>query len=222
MAQVDDTVRRSPWLGDAMLLRRLLGLVLRRIRLRQGRTLREVAEAAGVSVPYLSEIERGLKEASSEILAAVCRALRLRLSDLLEEVRLELLRLEPAVPGSPGVPAAPVAPLAPGPSAAPTRADAWRRRDAVAGSGRGCTASAPAAAWRSDAADGLIRPPHRAPGRRALPSRLNRPRRLDRHSGARRHRAPHPVRPGLRGWLVDRRCGPVSRPSWPGARPSGS
>jgi transcriptional regulator with XRE-family HTH domain len=70
--------------------------VLRRIRHRQGRTLREVADAAGVSIPYLSEIERGRKEASSEILAGICRALGIRLVDLLEEVRAELLRLEPA------------------------------------------------------------------------------------------------------------------------------
>jgi transcriptional regulator with XRE-family HTH domain len=77
------------------LLRRVLGNVLRRVRLRQGRTLREVAEAAGVSVPYLSEVERGRKEASSEILAAICQALGLHLADLLEAARDDLRRLEP-------------------------------------------------------------------------------------------------------------------------------
>ncbi len=76
------------------LLRRVIGGVLRRLRLRQGRTLREVAAAAGVSMPYLSEVERGRKEASSEILAAICRALGIRLSDLLEEARDDLRRLE--------------------------------------------------------------------------------------------------------------------------------
>jgi transcriptional regulator with XRE-family HTH domain len=78
-----------------MLLRHLIGAALRRARLRQGRTLREVADAAQVSMPYLSEVERGRKEASSEVLAAICRALGLRLSELLEEVRQDLTRLEP-------------------------------------------------------------------------------------------------------------------------------
>ncbi|WP_233559152.1 helix-turn-helix domain-containing protein [Micromonospora radicis] len=83
------------------LLRRVIGAVLRRERQRQGRTLREVAQAAGVSVPYLSEVERGRKEASSEVLAAVCRALDLYLSDLLEAVRDELRRVERRIPSAP-------------------------------------------------------------------------------------------------------------------------
>ncbi len=83
------------------LLRRVIGAVLRRERQRQGRTLREVARAAGVSVPYLSEVERGRKEASSEVLAAICRALGLYLSDLLEEVRDELRRVERRLPTAP-------------------------------------------------------------------------------------------------------------------------
>ncbi|MFB6397177.1 helix-turn-helix transcriptional regulator [Polymorphospora sp. 2-325] len=74
------------------LLRWAIGTVLRRTRHAQGRILREVAAAAGVSVQYLSEVERGRKEASSEILAGICRALDLPLVDLLEEVRAELLR----------------------------------------------------------------------------------------------------------------------------------
>ncbi|WP_304441280.1 helix-turn-helix domain-containing protein [Kineosporia sp. A_224] len=65
------------------LWRTVVGAVLRDERHRQGRTLRHVADAAGVSVPYLSEVERGRKEASSEILAAVAGALELRLVDLL-------------------------------------------------------------------------------------------------------------------------------------------
>lgn len=76
------------------LLRRVIGTVLRRIRLAQGRTLRDVARAAGVSLPYLSELERGRKEPSSEVLGSVCRALGVRLTDLLEQVREELFRLE--------------------------------------------------------------------------------------------------------------------------------
>ena len=77
------------------LLRTAIGTVLRRLRQRQGRTLQDVADAAGVSLPYLSEIERGRKEASSEVLAGICRALGIGLPDLLEQVRIELLR--PAV-----------------------------------------------------------------------------------------------------------------------------
>ena len=53
---------------------------------------------AGVSVPYLSEVERGRKEPSSEVLAAICRALGLHLAELLEQVRDELSRIEPADP----------------------------------------------------------------------------------------------------------------------------
>ncbi len=80
------------------LLRRVIGSVLRRVRQRQGRTLKEVAAAAGVSLPYLSEVERGTKEASSEVLAAICRALRLPMPDLLDLVRQEMLRPAPGVP----------------------------------------------------------------------------------------------------------------------------
>lgn len=75
-------------------LRTIIGATLRRRRQSQARTLREVAEAAGVSLTYLSEVERGCKEASSEILEAVCAALGLVLSDLLFEVASELVRLE--------------------------------------------------------------------------------------------------------------------------------
>jgi transcriptional regulator with XRE-family HTH domain len=72
------------------LLRRLVGAVLRQQREDQGRTLRDVAQDARVSVAYLSEIERGRKEASSEVLAAVCRALGLRLVDLVGTAHAQL------------------------------------------------------------------------------------------------------------------------------------
>jgi transcriptional regulator with XRE-family HTH domain len=75
-------------------LRTVIGATLRRRRQSQARTLREVADAAGVSLTYLSEVERGCKEASSEILEAICAALGLVLSDLLFEVAEELARLE--------------------------------------------------------------------------------------------------------------------------------
>ncbi len=74
------------------LLRTMLGDVLRRNRLEQRRTLADVARAARISMPYLSELERGRKEASSEVLAAVCDALRIELSDVLTEVGRDLAR----------------------------------------------------------------------------------------------------------------------------------
>ena len=79
-----------------MRLRQALGEALRRRRQAQGRTLREVAAAAGVSLTYLSEVERGRKEASSEVLEAVCAALDLILADLLYEVAETLAAAEAA------------------------------------------------------------------------------------------------------------------------------
>jgi transcriptional regulator with XRE-family HTH domain len=69
-----------------VLLRQLLGEALRHARLRQQRTLREVSAAARVSLGYLSEVERGQKEASSELLSSICDALDVRLADVLREV----------------------------------------------------------------------------------------------------------------------------------------
>jgi transcriptional regulator with XRE-family HTH domain len=69
-----------------VLFRRLLGEVLRSQRMRQGRTLRDVSAAARVSLGYVSEIERGQKEASSELLASICGALDVPLSAILSEV----------------------------------------------------------------------------------------------------------------------------------------
>ncbi|MFC0597758.1 helix-turn-helix domain-containing protein [Streptomyces palmae] len=74
------------------LWRHVLGDALRRERLAQERTLKEVAEAARISMPYLSELERGRKEASSEVLAAAARALGLGLADLLALAQGELAR----------------------------------------------------------------------------------------------------------------------------------
>src|SRR3954463_4958949 len=74
-----------------MLLRHVIGATLRRIRLDDGRTLREVSQAANISMPYLSEIERGRKEPSSEILAGICAALGLTLLDLLNETTAEAM-----------------------------------------------------------------------------------------------------------------------------------
>lgn len=74
------------------LWRDVVGDVLRRERLAQERTLKDVAEAARISVPYLSEVERGRKEASSEVLAAAARSLGLGLADVLSLAQGELAR----------------------------------------------------------------------------------------------------------------------------------
>ncbi|WP_028851018.1 helix-turn-helix domain-containing protein [Thermocrispum municipale] len=70
----------------AVLLREAIGDRLRHARTNQRRTLREVSRSARVSLGYLSEVERGQKEASSELLAAICEALELPLSELLHKV----------------------------------------------------------------------------------------------------------------------------------------
>ncbi|MFI6936251.1 helix-turn-helix domain-containing protein [Streptomyces sp. NPDC050287] len=83
---LDAGARKEP------LLRDLVGDVLRRERLAQERTLKDVADAARISMPYLSEVERGRKEASSEVLAAAAHALGLGLGDLLSLAQGELTR----------------------------------------------------------------------------------------------------------------------------------
>jgi transcriptional regulator with XRE-family HTH domain len=72
------------------LWRDVVGEVLRRERLSQRRTLQDVADTARISMPYLSELERGRKEASSEVLAATARALGLRLSELVSLAQARL------------------------------------------------------------------------------------------------------------------------------------
>lgn len=88
-------------------LRQVVGDVLRGLRLRQRRTLREVSATARVSLGYLSEVERGQKEPSSELLAAIATALDVELSELFAEVAVALRREEKlsaghlaAVPGA--------------------------------------------------------------------------------------------------------------------------
>src|SRR5947209_16887401 len=90
------------------LLRTQLGNTLRGHRLRQRRTLRDVSGAARVSLGYLSEVERGQKEASSELLASICDALDVELADLLAEVSVGLRGVRPAAvrPVAAGEPAA--------------------------------------------------------------------------------------------------------------------
>lgn len=77
-----------------VLLRRIIGQTLRTRRRQQRRTLRDVSASANVSLGYLSEIERGQKEASSELLSSICTALDLSLSDVLGDVTSEVAREE--------------------------------------------------------------------------------------------------------------------------------
>ena len=72
------------------LLRTHIGSTLRQARISQGRTLRDVAKAARVSLGYLSEVERGQKEASSELLNSICQALDLSLLTVIANVSIEI------------------------------------------------------------------------------------------------------------------------------------
>lgn len=105
----------------ARLLREAIGERLRRVRTDQHRTLREVSRAARVSLGYLSEVERGRKEPSSELLAAICAALDLPLDELLRGVAMDLG----------GVPAAEPVPTA----MVPAALEGGRLVTAVPGSG---------------------------------------------------------------------------------------
>ena len=87
-----------------VLLRHELGGVLRAYRRRQGRTLREVSQRAAVSLGYLSEVERGEKAASSELLAAICDALEVPLSAVLSEVSLRAAEVEAVAVALDGLP----------------------------------------------------------------------------------------------------------------------
>lgn len=84
-----------------LLLREAIGGSLRRARMKRSRTLRDVSHTARVSLGYLSEVERGRKEASSELLAAICEALEFPLPDLLAEVAEELRPLPATAPLTP-------------------------------------------------------------------------------------------------------------------------
>lgn len=80
------------------LVRTEIGDVLRDFRLQKGQTLRQVAARASVALGYLSELERGQKEASSEILAAVAEALEVPLSVVLREVSHRIALVEGVLP----------------------------------------------------------------------------------------------------------------------------
>jgi transcriptional regulator with XRE-family HTH domain len=125
------------------LLRTQLGNTLRGHRQRQRRTLRDVSGAARVSLGYLSEVERGQKEASSELLASICDALDLELADLLAEVSLELrvagggaVRPLPAAASRPGETAAEETPAAEQPVVQPDMAPVAEPALALVGAGQ--------------------------------------------------------------------------------------
>ena len=105
----DQTIRpvNQPASGEQALLRRELGEVLREYRQRQGRTLREVSSDARVSLGYLSEVERGQKEASSELLSSICKALNVPLSHVLRLVADRVDFAEGRVPARRRVPDSP-------------------------------------------------------------------------------------------------------------------
>jgi transcriptional regulator with XRE-family HTH domain len=76
------------------LLRTHIGSALRDARISQGRTLRNVAASAKISLGYLSEVERGQKEASSELLNAICHALDLSLLEVVSTVQISMSRVD--------------------------------------------------------------------------------------------------------------------------------
>jgi transcriptional regulator with XRE-family HTH domain len=86
----------------AALVREVIGDVLRQARTSQGRTLREVSDSARVSLGYLSEVERGRKEPSSELLNAICDALEVPLSEVLTDAGELMARQERATGGGAG------------------------------------------------------------------------------------------------------------------------
>ena len=79
---------------EVTLLRTHIGSALRQARISQGRTLRDVAKGARVSLGYLSEVERGQKEASSELLNSICQALDLSLLTVMADVTIALRTTE--------------------------------------------------------------------------------------------------------------------------------
>jgi transcriptional regulator with XRE-family HTH domain len=83
------------------LVREVIGDVLRVARTSQGRTLRQVSDSARVSLGYLSEVERGRKEASSELLNAICEALDVPLSEVLTDAGERMASRERAAHGAP-------------------------------------------------------------------------------------------------------------------------
>ena len=178
-----------------ILLRHELGEVLREIRQDQGRTLRDVASSSAVSLGYLSELERGTKEASSELLASVCTGLGLSLSEVLELVRERVERVETL--------------------SAPVSLPVGHAMSDTVSASAACTGAPPTAAQRP------LRPAVVGGRQPALAGRAREHRALARRRA--RHRHPHgvaaaparPPRPRVHVGLLARtagcRCSPASR-----------
>ncbi|MCB4208098.1 helix-turn-helix transcriptional regulator [Arthrobacter sp. UM1] len=94
---MSESAPAKPLEPKVIVLRHEIGEVLREARQRQGRTLREVSHDARVSLGYLSEVERGQKEASSELLASIAEALDVPMSSLLHDVA-DRIALQEGVP----------------------------------------------------------------------------------------------------------------------------
>ncbi|WP_019203342.1 helix-turn-helix domain-containing protein [Tsukamurella sp. 1534] len=90
----------------ALLLREAIGENLRKTRVGQSRTLRDVSSAAQVSLGYLSEVERGQKEASSELLAAICGALDVEVAEVVAQASVSLRPIPKMVIPAPALAAA--------------------------------------------------------------------------------------------------------------------
>jgi hypothetical protein len=91
-AQIAQTTPRR-----VLLVREAMGEALRELRLEQRKTLRDVSSKAQVALGYLSEVERAHKEASSEVVASICEALDIPLSDFLRTVSDKIAASEPSV-----------------------------------------------------------------------------------------------------------------------------
>jgi transcriptional regulator with XRE-family HTH domain len=129
-----------------VLLRKVIGDVLRARRQAQQRTLREVSTAANVSLGYLSEIERGHKEASSELLAAICEALGTGLSEVLSDVAATLALAEQMA----DVASAVTAESALSPAPEPAMSDAGRGGDAATGAENSLATESPVMVTEGD------------------------------------------------------------------------
>ena len=96
----DNSAKKAEAVRRPVVLRQEIGEVLSQIRQQQGRTLREVSHLARVSLGYLSEVERGQKEASSELLASIAAALEVPLAVVLREVTQRIALMEGLIDGS--------------------------------------------------------------------------------------------------------------------------
>lgn len=140
-----------------MLLRRVIGDALRARRQAQHRTLREVSTVANVSLGYLSEIERGQKEASSELLSSICDALGAHLSEVLRDASDTMALAEQMdellIPAAPGTAPAAAAPGSDGPVRSAARGGVPIRRTRPVDLATDCAVPVPTDAGRGAVAN---------------------------------------------------------------------